>query len=533
MACNKEQLAFFVNNKTKIQGEMKKHSGLSLSQVIDLMMVPVVMNTPDYLTEDGRYYQDINNYPWHLFKEEKKKFISLTSDIEELYPLIQQNKTIFLIKAVQSGKTSEVLKIIEHTYKTSCTILVSTLTSVAGQTNRRATGNGWTTKDFSTIATASDAVDYLRAGEGKKVIAHFLMEHNNLTMLMKVINMLWCPITLIVDEGDKNRTVDVEDDDFDDEMEVVMPPVTRMLQVCKNLIADREDGSKTIYVTATPAGLFCAEKDEERLVIVKEPFKNWRGVAYKHPCNVEIRNVIRPLPSACRAKDRWTCSDKDYRLNTYRDGVRLAVERFNNLDSKDDNIKQVMLISLENWTAPQARMGRFVSSIMSEDIDLVIFNGANKDKNNPLLADRIGACEKKKVIVISGFMAARGVSFTDFSDKHNPFELVAQVHAAKRGDAINSSLQAMRIYGPDRRTVSRPVIFCNHITAEDNSTNFLEYYRICQELAEGQKVIFSRHFNPERAITPAVNRRYMVRGSGEILLMESPNPKDHEPILEM
>jgi hypothetical protein len=539
MALNKAQLAYFVQNKAKIKVAMGEYPDMSMACVIDLLMAPsITYASPrivldDTLTSFGRDCQDFMRYPWQLFKEEKKRFISLKEDVEELFPLISRNNTIFLIKPVQSGKTSEVLKIIEHTYKTSCTILISTLTSVAGQTNKRAGGNGWTTRDFSQIATASEAVEYLHAGKGKKVIAHFLMEHNNLSMLIRIINMLWCPITLIIDEGDKNRSVESEEDgdDISDEKEVVMPPVTRMLQVCKNRIAEREDGSKTIYVTATPAGLFCAEKDTERLVIVKEPFKNWRGVAYNHPCNVEIRQVMRYC--TCKARDRWTGNFDDITKNTYRDGVKLAIQRFNTVDSKDESIKQIMLISLENHTKPQARMAEFVDNLIDHSqIDMVIFNGINKVAGQPLLSDRIGACKARKIIVISGFMASRGVSFTDFSDPDNKFELVAQVHAAKRGDAINASLQAMRIYGPDRKTVSRPIIFCNNITAEDNAVNFLEYYRVVKELAEGQKFIFCRNFNPERPITPACNRRYMVKGRGEILLLESPNPKDHELINE-
>ena len=92
----------------------------------------------------------------------------------------------------------------------------------------------------------------------------------------------------------------------------------------------------------------------------------------------------------------------------------------------------------------------------------------------------------------------------------------------------------MRIYGPARRTISRAILFCNLITWEDNTYNFREAYRVCKELAEGKKVIYQNRYNPDRPLTQKSNMRYMKQGfNANILLFESHDPADHEPVKNM
>lgn len=466
-----------------------------------------------------------------------KKFLELNNQVEDLFSLVKAANTIILVKPVQSGKTSEILKIVEHTYKYSVTIFLSDKNSaLAGQTNKRTLGLGWKVQDFRDVNSPREAMKFLKDGVGKRKLAHFLMEVNNIDTLMMLLELINDPVTLVIDEGDKNKNVSSEvetDDDGEDVLE--MPPITRGIIACKNILADRNDGSKTIYVTATPQGLLVSEKDENRLVIIKEPFNNWVGVAYNHKANFEMAQAIRHC--SCKTRDRWTGNQDDYDYNTYRQGVQVAIDRFEKMTTKDESIKQIMLISLENRNASQARLAHFVrrniSAEMTNNIEIIVFNGENKSKEYPLLSDRIRECATNKIIVVAGFMASRGVSFTDFSDKDNRYELVCQVHAAKKTDPLNSALQAMRIFGPARRTVVRPLLVCNQITYRDCTENFEEGYRICKELAEGKRVIHQGRYDSERPLTQKYNFRYMRQGHSGILLFESHDDRDHEPITEM
>lgn len=456
---------------------------------------------------------------------DNSRFIKLDSEAEDLYSLIKQTKTVFLIKPVQAGKTTEVYRILENTYKYSCTIMISTLVAVAGQTSQRGLAKGWKVLDFTEFPTQQHIIDYLEENCGKKRAVQFLMEINNVSALMLILTILKCPVTLIIDEGDKNRSTDGKKDE-----ERVLPPVTRALQVCKNKLAKREDGSKTIYVTATPLGLFCAEKDPDRLVIVKEPFKNWRGVAHNHPCNIDVRNIIKP--NGCASKLRWGGSSKDIYSNSYRSAVKYAVQEFEQLESKDTDITQVMLISLETGNTNQELMANYAKGCLQnpENVNIIIFNGLYKDKEYPLLADKIEASLGRKTIVIAGFMASRGISFTDYSDRCNQFELVMQMHAAKNSDPISSSLQAMRIFGPDRKTISKPILICNEVTWKDCKYNFLEMYRIVEDLARGAKEVRRGSYDMERKLVPNECCHYMVMTNGYHILKESADPADHEPI---
>ncbi len=464
------------------------------------------------------------------------RFVRLDDTVDDLFAIIRAANNIVLVKPVQAGKTAEVIRIIEHTYQYSVTIFLSDKnTALAGQTNKRTTGMGWKVADFRDCNSPKEAMKYLRGSIGQRKMAHFLMEVNNIETLIMVCESLSEPITLIVDEGDKNKNVVFANNDQNEAVDDdSMPPITKGIIACKNILKERADGSKTIFVTATPQGLLVSEKDEDRLVIVKEPYKNWVGVAYNHPANFNIVQAIRFC--SCKARDRWTNNGEDVNYNTYAMGVIEGLDRFEKMDTKDDSIKQIMLISLENRNAAQARLAHFVrrNLLNSNAVDLIVFNGENKDKATPLLADKIAASDRKKIIVISGFMAARGVSFTDFSDTNNRFELVLQVHAAKKTDPLNSALQAMRIFGPARKTVARPTLVCNKTTADDCAINFLEGYRICQEIAEGKKTIAQGKYNSARPLTQAYNFRYFRQGRGwDSLLFESRDPADHEPILDM
>ena len=252
-------------------------------------------------------------------------------------------------------------------------------------------------------------------------------------------------------------------------------------------------------------------------------------MAHGHPCNIELQNIIRT--NSCPSKERWTGSAKDLQRNTYRQAVKHAVRQFEELPSKDDNITQVMLISLESRNANQEAMAEYVEDcLQGGSVNVVIFNGQYKDKDYPLLADRIYASHGQKTIVVAGLMASRGISFTDYSDPDNQFELVMQMHAAKNTDNLSSSLQAMRIFGPDRKTISRPVLICNDVTWKDCKYNFLEMYRIVEDLARGAKEVKRGSYDMERKLVSNECCHYMVFSGGYFILRESTDPKDHLPI---
>jgi hypothetical protein len=479
------------------------------------------------------------------------KFVILENGMD-VWPYIKKATSILFVKPVQSGKTSDVYKILEELYRTHIVIMVSDKNkALAGQTNSRGKVGGWSIKNFSEINSIMDCYSWAmksgedcKKGKGKKVISHFLMEINNVTILSQLIAILPkdIPTVLIVDEGDKNRNTDgadtSDDEDDEDEDTVSIPPVTAGLLFCKNLLMDKNNGSKCVYVTATPLGIMCSEKDDERLVIYKRPYDNYTGVGLDHDHHIEL--VQSMVSNNCLTRVKWTGSTVDRMTNTYYSGVIQAVDRFEKMGSKDESIKQVMLISLENHTRPQDRLEIVVNNLIrpeyKDDIEVVVFNSApkNKIKGMDLLSQRICMSPKKKVIVISGFKASRGVSFTDFNSEDGTFELVVQVHAAKMKDPLNSSMQAMRIFGPARRTVSRPVLFCNEITYKEVTHNFKESYRVVRDLAMGKKTVYQDKFDARRPMTQKFNFRYMKQGyANGVLLFESFDQKDHERIMSM
>ena len=464
-------------------------------------------------------------------------YLSLDRDCGELFHRIVSADTIVLCKPVQSGKTREILEIISHTYKTSITIFLSMKnTALAGQTNARGIGQGWQVKDFRDINSPLACMKYLQGCKGKKKLAHFLMEVKGMETLLILLSGMDETFTLIVDEADMNKNVSSDKDEREvgEVEETTLPPITRAIFACKNVLRAKNNGSKTILVTATPQSIMVAEKDESRLYIYKQAFLNHIGPGENKIPDLELVPSI--AYQTCKTRDRWTGNRDDRGYNSYRLPVRDAVARFESLGSKDTSIKQLMLISLENRNIAQALMAEYVQNELTQNIDIIVFNGENKDKNYPLLSDRIRAAKSNKVIIISGFMASRGVSFTDFSDDMNQHELVLQIHAAKREDPLNSSLQAMRIFGPARRTVVRPILYCNQVTLSDVRENFTEMYRICRDLAMGKTVIARGRYDTKRPLCQNYCFRYMNQSSNRensVLLFASSNQEDHKPIMEM
>lgn len=509
-----EKQEFFENNKDMILNRWNNKGGV-MSEIIEEMLEET--------------------------KAKFDNFIVLDNSNTDIYSYLQNRSNILFVKPVQAGKTADVLKVVEHLYKDHAIIFVSDKnTALAGQTNKRTSVLGYDVKDFREINDLMSAYNYImkdsdliNTGKGKKKIAHFLMEINNIKILIQMLSILNVPVALFIDEGDKNRNVESIDDEVED-TDLELPPITKGLLVCKNLLHDKKNGSKTIYITATPQGIMCSEKDDDRLVIYKKPYNNYVGTGLEHPVDIELVNCMQD--NHCKTSQRWT--GKDRYSNSFYSGVIQGINRFIELKSKDETVKQIMLLSLENRNIAQARLAKICESLLEKDtensIGIMIFNGINKDKENPLLSDRIQSMTQKKIIVIAGFMAARGVSFTDFTDINNKYELVIQVHAAKKIDPLNSSLQAMRIYGAARRTVTRPILFCNNITYQDNKYNFMECYRVCRDLAEGKKIIYQDNYNPNRPLTQKSNMRYMKQGwAHNVLLFESNNSEDHERITKL
>ena len=466
------------------------------------------------------------------------KWLILTNE-QAVEDVIRKHVSIVLVKPVQSGKTSDVFKIVEKTYKDSVTIFVSDKNiALAGQTTIRAKVQGWTVINFNE-ATKAQQVKFvydIPKACGKKKIHHFLMEKNNLDLLFNVVILCNKHITMVIDEADKNRNVedyDATDDDENDPADT-LPIITRRLFTLKNMLKTRNDGSRVVFVTATPQSLLVSEYDPERLVIYKEPYKNYIGAGLDHEPDVEISNVIRPCITP--AGDRWTESMNDLRGNTFRQGVARGIDTFAAMGTKDPSIKQVMLISLESRNANQERMARHIYNEVFKDkekdeIDVIVFNGKNRAIKGMLLSDVIKYSKMRKVVIIAGFMAARGVSFTDFSDKDNQFELCVQVHNTKQNDPLNSAAQAMRVFGPARRTVVRPVVVCNRLCAEDLQYNFVEAYRVVRDLAMDKIQIERGNYDTSRPLTQGYNFRYMKQSQvGSLLLYRSGNEEDWLPV---
>jgi hypothetical protein len=471
------------------------------------------------------------------------KFVVLNRDTEvkDVLEMNSEYSSIVLWKPVQSGKTADVLKLAQVFYKSSVVVFVTAnSTALQEQTNSRGRVLGFEMvnyRDGQNLGTVlSDAV-------GKKKILHLLMEKNNLKeflMLIKCIKSI--QVTLIIDEADKSRSTEaanrkkVNDDDEEEELAdgSELPPITLMLLQLKNLLKGRKD-SRTIFVSATPAAVLTAEKDDW-LVLYKEPYHNYVGVGINHPAEIHINRTWIPHNS-CKVRDRWTNNRKDQLQNTFYGPVTYGVDAFAKAvnRSEDESITQVMLISLENRKAQQFQMAEFVKTQLLEmgagHVAVEVFNSDTKEDSSTTLSDIIKKSGKKKVIIIAGFMASRGVSFTDFSDKENMFEIILQVHYTKEDFPLNSSMQNMRLFGPARRTVNRPMMICNNICAQDLTQNFEESYRIIKELAE-EGFAKQGAYDSRRPLTQSYNFRYLKQGwMPERFIYPSTNEADHLPIV--
>lgn len=487
-------------------------------------------------------------------------FLELNKDTEvkDILASSPDAKSIILWKPVQSGKTSDVLKLAEVYYKTSALVFISDKnTSLAGQTNGRAKTLGFEVVNYRDDIKLGK---FLRESVGKKRILHLLMEVNNLEKLESLLDVLEdLPVTVVIDEADKSRnTVDADfkkrkkvvatvcedteeemDEDEEEEEKAdgsLLPPVTMLLLQIKNMVKTREN-SRTIFVSATPAAVLTAEKDDWT-VIYKAPYQNYIGVGINHAANLHMSSVIGE--NSCKARDRWTGNRKDITNNTFYPAVSFGVDQFCKAPNRsDEEIMQIMLISLENRKVQQFMMSQVVLDQLRDhenagSVAVIVFNSDTKDNSDVTLANLIS--EKKllgvkKLIIIAGFMASRGVSFTDFSDKGNMFELVMQIHYTKKNFPLNSSMQNMRVFGPARRTVSKPALICNHWAAEDIAVNFGESYRIIKELAE-EGVATRGNYNASRPLTQPYNFRYLKQGyMNERFIYPSSNPADHLPIV--
>lgn len=477
------------------------------------------------------------------------KWITLTKDTE-VKEILAENPnftSIVLFKPVQSGKTADVLKLAEAFYKESAIVFISDKnTALAGQTTGRARLLG-----FDVVSYRDDIKlgKFLRESVGKKRIIHLLMETHNLKAFEDMLFLCEdLPVSIFIDEADKSRnTIDANekksvkrdkklqeedeesnelaeiDSDDDATVEVAdgtpLPPVTMSLLEIKNMVKGRKN-SRTVFISATPAAILTAEKDDW-LVLYKEPYLNYVGIGLKHEAEVLIFNKI--LNNICKARDRWTGEWEDAQYNTFAGPLAFGVEQFSKAPNKQEegsDIVQLCLVSLENRKLQQFLMAEFITNqleLLGEtgNVGMFVMNSDTKENSEETLASLIQQqreAGKRKIIIIAGFMASRGVSFTDYSDKANQFELIMQIHYTKKNFPLNSSMQNMRIFGPKRRTVSRPAIICNDWAEQDIKVNFLESYRIIKELAEYGCATRGR-YNSLRPITQPYNFRYLKQGS--------------------
>lgn len=437
---------------------------------------------------------------------------------------------VVLVKPVQGSKTSDVLKLVEITHKTSATVFISDRNkSLTAQTNGRARTCGWSILNFSDVAKKGnpyESLNVIRESMGKKRLFHTMMEINNLTVLYSVLSVIDVPVTLIIDEADKNRNVA----NFEEDEEDSLPVITRLILKIKNMLLSKNNGSRVVFVTATPQSLLVSEKDERRLVIYKKPYNNYVGAGLNHTPNIEV--IIGVRDNTISSTNRWTNSIKDCQYNTYRHAIASGVDRFMKLESKDTTVKQLMLITLESRNRNQEKVAEYVKTLVGDsEVGVLVFNGESRDIPT-LLSEAIKYNKNNKIVIVSGFMASRGVSFTDFSDADNKFELCIQLHYTKAIDPLNSAAQAMRIFGPARRTITRPIMICNRICAEDLMRNFSEAYRVIKELAQGNETILTGSYSTYRPLTQKYNFRYMQQYNyGNILLRASNNPEDHELVV--
>lgn len=463
------------------------------------------------------------------------------SNLTSLSTVISANadyQSIILCRAVQSGKTADIKVLCEENYRDHIVILISdSRTPLREQTNLRF--KGWEIRSYE--GRKSISLQDLFSGFGKRILFHVMMEHTQLEALETALRFNRSDaVCLIIDEADKSRNTtpasktkkskkekdvvvseeetddsSMDNDNDDEEVAEVneLPAITSLLLRMKNSVK-KVQGGKCVFVSATPLGILTSEKDDY-LVIMKSPYDNYVGIFLDHPGNFNIKGGL-PL-NDCLAIDRWTRNPADIRTNTWYSAVDYSVRQFINAPSKDESVHQVMLLSLEQRNMQQELLGKEVERLLGlydldETCKVLIFNGENKESSDTL-AGLLEQKNSKKVIVIAGYCASRGVSFTDFSENFK-FEIILQVHASKKSQPLNSCLQALRICGPARRTVSRPTLICNEVTETDCRCNFEESYRILKEIGENQFPIRRGGLTPGRWLTQKYNFRYLTQRKG-------------------
>lgn len=479
--------------------------------------------------------------------------LHLLSDEDSIVETLRNraNRNILFVRPVQSGKTKEALiglnfiqaqEVESGSTKASVKIMVgdNNLT-LNNQTNSRVQGYDWTVLNFTDFGGVTEIKNRMRTAAEKKerIVFSFLMQIDNLQALEQIFSSKFGELnqfTMLIDEGDKNRSSDASKEgelafEDEEEEEAAIPPVTKLLLEFKNFLSVK-DGSRCIYITATPLGILSSERSDW-VILYKEPYKNYVGVGYRHnESNVNVKNIIGE--STLAVKHRWTGNYEDRMDNTMRPALMTAVKDFVALESKDSSYKQVMLVSLENRKKQQGLMAGEITSWLgrlnaSNDVTVIVLNG-NTKRREDTVQSLISDAKTSKVIIVAGFMAARGVSFTEH---HLKYELVAQVHYTKKLQPMNSSLQAMRIFGPARRTIARPILYTNSIGYQDITQNFVEYYRIFAELASGNFKPVIGKYNWQRPYSQLFNFRFMKRGMNPYApaLFPSSDPKDWEALV--
>ena len=490
------------------------------------------------------------------------QFFAINSETRVRDVITADVRAILLVKRIQAGKTKESQDLALMFYKTSAIVyLQSKNTMLETQNMARFIKDGFT---IIAYRDGQKLGKVLREAVGKKVIVSILMEINNLRKLEDMLEMNEnLPISFFVDEADLNNNTisaderkkrkskkerlqdtsswdsynnsEEEDDEEDEDVAdgSLMPPVTQLCFKIKNLIKNRPN-SRAIFITATPVAILTAEKGDWTM-IYKESYPGYVGSAETMNLNCRI------LENTCPARSRWTGNFKD-QGNTFRPAVAFAVEQFVKAPNRatDEVIQQVCLISLENRKIQQFAMAEEIKMQLKNmnaagNVGVIVMNSDTKSKEADCLASMLYSeklAGKKKVIVIAGFMASRGVSFTDFNTPDNLFELILQVHYTKKYFPLNSAQQNMRICGPKRRTVGKPCLICNTWAEQDIKINFPEAHRIAIELAKNDCATLG-NYNSHRPLAQSYCFRYLKQGSrpepGQFVY-KSLNPADHLPI---
>lgn len=483
------------------------------------------------------------------------KFLRIGKD-EKLFSVLRGEgrgySSVILVRPVQSGKTSVFLETADSFYREySMIAIMDKSTPLAQQTYDRAKKLGWT---IVTYEPGMKIARMLKENFGSKFMLCFMMEINNMKTLIAYLEETSRKIMLFVDEGDKSKSTkdakeeELEEDDElnEEELEIrrraskeELPPITKMTLIAKNEVTRL--GGVSVLISATPFSILASEKDNW-LVVFQDPYLNYTGAWLDHPARIRIEPCIPQ--KGCKVRERWSGTYPDRFNNNYREAVYRSCTAFKNAKTNEPSIMQLMLISLEQFNVQQSLMATECERLFSElgsSIPVMVFNGETKD--GKMLSEMVkdyALKGHKKLVVIAGYCAARGVSFTDFSDPDNKFELIIQVHASKLSQNLASITQAMRIFGPARRTVNSALLVCNMKLADDVKVNMVEQYRIVRELAEGNINVVLGNLDPACRLGPDACLRYIKQREGysrkfsrcdDVMFQISDNPEDHLPFL--